>query len=381
MKAGEVTANRQSQFIERSRQTLDRFLTGLDPAGPIAVLCHSDADGLAAGAILVRALRRNGRAAHGVATGKAGSAWSPETLAFLRKEVPQAVGLVVCDLGVRSRPVWPGMATLLLDHHYPAGLPDADGTLVITGYDQQPIPTSGLIAYWAVTPPGEALFDPGPDSLGWIAALSLLSDLGDKAPFPLLSIEKKRWGASHLREATTLLNAPRRSSSGDPSPAFQLLLRCDHPRQIGDGASPESQALFAAKEEVDAAYNLAKRAAPKFSGPVAMVRIHTPCQVHPLIAQIWRSRLPKYLVFAANTGYRAGWVHFSARSRPGTNLLEFLREHRPAGADPELYGNGHDQAAGGALPFAIWNDFVQHLGFGLEVQVVEPEPNEGVNVP
>jgi hypothetical protein len=33
------------------------------------------------------------------------------------------------------------------------------------------------------------------------------------------------------------------------------------------------------------------------AGALAVVRIHTACQVHPLIAQIWRTRLPKYIVF------------------------------------------------------------------------------------
>jgi single-stranded-DNA-specific exonuclease len=108
-----------------------------------------------------------------------------------------------------------------------------------------------------------------------------------------------------------------------------------------------------------------------------MIRTHTPCaQVRPLVAQIWRSRLPRRFVIAAKTRYRPGWVHFSARRRPGTNLVEFVRKHQSPGADPETYGNGHEQAAGGALSFAVWNDFVHRLGFGSELQVLEPEASQ-----
>ena len=57
-----------------------------------------------------------------------------------------------------------------------------------------------------------------------------------------------------------------------------------------------------------------------------------------------------------------GWVHFAARSATGRNLVEFLAEHRPPGADGR-YGNGHAQATGGALPLESWNSFVADLGF------------------
>jgi UV DNA damage endonuclease len=64
-----------------------------------------------------------------------------------------------------------------------------------------------------------------------------------------------------------------------------------------------------------------------------------------LVAQAWRGRLKNNVVIAANRGYRQGWVHFSARSATGINLVEFLRNHAHFGAD-ENYGSGHEQATG-----------------------------------
>jgi single-stranded-DNA-specific exonuclease len=136
------------------------------------------------------------------------------------------------------------------------------------------------------------------------------------------------------------------------------------------GTAPEVALLNAAKTEVNAAFAEAKKAAPVFRGNVAMIRIDTPCQIHPLIAQIWRTRLPAYIVMGVNTGYMPGYVHFSARSRPGVSVLDFLRAHAPADTD-ERYGNGHDQASGGALRYAAWNEFAAGLGFGPELLVAE----------
>ncbi len=105
---------------------------------------------------------------------------------------------------------------------------------------------------------------------------------------------------------------------------------------------------------------------------MAMVRMHTPCQVHPLVAQIWRSQLKKAVIFGVNTGFRPGFVHFSGRAPAGVNLVRFLRDHTPAGADG-TFGGGHDQASGGALPVALWNTFATEMGFGLEMQVPTPD--------
>lgn len=73
-------------------------------------------------------------------------------------------------------------------------------------------------------------------------------------------------------------------------------------------------------------------------------------------------------MIAANTGYRSGWVHFSARSAKRIDLIGFLARRAPRGAG-EAYGSGHQEATGGALECAGWNEFVANLGFGPDMQV------------
>lgn len=354
----------QAAFVEQLQHQFQAFAGRLSRGPTIAVLCHSDVDGIAAGAILTRALQQIGHTVAVEVTRKGEHAWSSSVRDRLAQSRPQA--LIVTDLGSRDQPVLEDVPTLFLDHHRPEGIPP--NAELLTGYGEDPTPTSGLMAYWCA----EAIAEAG--DLCWLAAISILSDVGDKAPFALLDEAKRRYKATPLRDATTLLNAPRRTASGDARPALHLLLTSNNPREIIRGNAPEVALIKQAKVEVNQAFAEAKKASPKFSGNVAAIRIHTPCQIHPLTAQIWRTRLPTYIVMGVNTGYLPGYVNFSARAPRSINLLDFLRANAPADAG-DAYGHGHDQASGGSLTYAAWNEFVERLGFGPELHV-QPESEE-----
>ena len=342
----------ETDLAAQAGEALQRLLRVVPPGDALSVLCHSDADGIAAGAILTRSLRRAGCDCACDVTRKGEDAWSPAVRERLQALRP--AGLIVADLGSRAEPVLDGVPTLLIDHHRPTGIPPQ--AELLTGYGVEPTPTSGLLAYWCAQALGAA------DDLLWIAAISLLSDIGDKAPFAELEQARAKYKITPLRDATSLLNAPRRSATGYAGPALRLLLERNGPAEITKGAGPDIDALHAAKAEVGMALAEARKAAPKFSGKVALLQIDTPCQVHPLIAQQWRTRLPDYIVMCANHGYLPGRVNFSMRTKTSANLLEFLAQHRPEGAG-EDYGRGHDQATGGSLPKDVWREFAERLGF------------------
>ena len=107
---------------------------------------------------------------------------------------------------------------------------------------------------------------------------------------------------------------------------------------------------------------------PLVRGGVALVAFSSPCQIHPLVAQQWRGRLKGEIVMAANHGYRPGWTHFAVRSAEDRDLVAWLAEHRPPGAD-EAYGSGHRRATGGALRAPDWNLFIRSLGFGPDQEI------------
>ena len=370
-----LEVNIGSRFLE--------FLSLLPgPETRIHILTDADADGLPAAAILLKALvQASYRSTTAEVRLKFETPWSPSVLDRLHARAPQA--LIVADLGSRPEPLLPGVPTLLLDHHRPTGTPP--GATLISAYrdsgdgeDARAIPTTGLMAYRCA----EALGPSASEQFLWLAALSLLSDLGDKAPFAELAAAKKLYGAGALRDLTSLLNAPRRTAEGNASAALDLLLLGTSPKQILSSQDPVITRLRVeletAKQEVAESLALARKLPPRFSTAVreelgadlVAIRMHTGCQVHPLVAQQWRARFPRSVIFGVNTGFRPGWVHFSGRAPSGVHLLRFLARHRPAEADG-AYGNGHDQAAGGALPTPVWNRFAAELGFGPEMQVEE----------
>jgi single-stranded-DNA-specific exonuclease len=321
-------------------------------AAPPLILCHDDADGLSSGALLARALGRAGQQAEHRLVGRGENAWSEAIAAEL---APRSLGgLLLADLGVGARRPRPDRPAIVVDHHVPVG--DGGGAVAVSGHGLEPTPTSSLLAYWCARALGEA------DDLLWLAAIGLIGDLGDKAPFEELAEARRRYGATALREAVSLLNAPRRAARGDARPALALLLKAANPKEIASGAHPEVEALRAARAEVREAFEAGRRVAPELRGDVALIRLDSPCQIHPLVAQAWVGRLKGKIVIAANSGFRPGYVHFAARGGAGADLVAYLRDRAPAGAD-EAYGQGHARATGGALRPEAWREFLYRLGF------------------
>lgn len=347
-----------------ARDAFARWIAARDPAARLMVFCHFDADGLAAGALLGRALPRLGFAdVRVLPSGRGESAFSDAARGRLRALEPAA--LVVADLGVNAAGVLSGVPTLYVDHHRPEGEPE--GATVVLGYGWEPTPSSAWLAWELLAPLAEV------DDLAWIAAVGTISDLGERAPWPRLPAAKKRWTAKWLKEASVLVNAARRASAFDVETALGLLMEAEGPKALATDGGDAGARLRAYREEVNRELREARRAAPLFSEtePWALLHLSSPCQVHPLVAQQWRGRLRDYAVIAANRGYLPGRVAFSARTaRDDLSLPAVFRSIDVGDAGPE-YGHGHDQASGGHLPTASFNRLVDALGFPPEARVPE----------
>lgn len=350
-------------------ETLARF-----GAGTPVVLCHDDADGLSAGALFARtfAARLPAQRPPGPARvrviGRGESAWSDAIRAELAAGPPVA-GLIVTDLGVQAEPILPGIPTLLVDHHVPRSRPAPEVATVISGLDEDPVPTSSLLAHRCAT---ALLGEAGADPLVWLAALGAVGDLGERgsaAQFPHVMTAARRFGPlKALRDAVSLVNAPRRASRGDAAPALRLLLSADGPDDVVSDLSPDGAALRDARAEVKEALDAARTVPPLFAGPVALIRCDSPCQIHPLVAQSWTHRLRRQVVIGANAGFRDGFVHFAARSATMPDLIAFLEERAPPLGPDDQFAQGHRRATGGQVTRATWNRFVEGLGFGPEAR-------------
>ena len=343
---------------DTAQLAFDAFLAKTDKNSRVVALHDSDADGVTAGVVWQRGLERMGFAdVQRVIPTRERNAWTPSTAALLNEAKPQT--LFVMDLGSQPTPVIEGVPTCFIDHHHPEGCPPGD--TLISAYTWDPIPNTSIIIYDLLKSRVDI------SDLDWIAAIGTLSDLGDRAPFELIELAKKKYTAKYLKEVTSLVNAIRRSSLYNPEAAARALLAHDSPRAFYDDmTSPDIALLRTAREEVKAAMEEARKAAPIFAGQAALVRLNTPCQVHPLIAQSWRTRLPKYIVIVANEGYMPNRVNFSARAQTGTNVLQFLRGF-DIGEGEGSFGHGHDQASGGSLPVDRWNLLLEKMGFPQSV--------------
>jgi single-stranded-DNA-specific exonuclease len=315
-----------------SRQARDAVLSAT------AVVPHTDADGLAAGAIALRARGEDASAAVLLGRGR-----TP----FAREAGLPDGPLAILDWGVRplDRPA------VLVDHHAhdlaPSITPSASsgggssdpsaaarsGVLVVSSYGESPeVATAPLM---------RRLF---PEAPAWLAAVGAVGDAGD-AGFALPECEGAR-PKTAIRRLVSLVNAPRRLPDGPVRTALSLLVEHEDPKAAL--ADPRIAELEEAKAAWRAEFDRVVRTAPRMVGAdVAVLRFASPAQVHPLVATTWARRLAPRVVLAANDGYLApGVVNFAVRGGSG-DLRVFLRRALPdAGGE---FAHGHDRATGGSL--------------------------------
>ncbi|WP_139925155.1 DHH family phosphoesterase [Hymenobacter sp. DG01] len=347
------------QFVAPFRAFLDKIPEG----GRVAVFCHFDADGLAAGALFGRGLNRINPSwqVEVVPSGKGENAFlTPGAHERLLALKPDA--LIVTDLGVHAHGTLEahGISVLYVDHHIPEGEPPA-GSTVLTGYGLEPVPCSAWLAYELLAAEADMT------DLQWVAAIGILSDLGDQAAWPPLAAVKKQHTAKWLKEAVAMCNAARRAGEFDLDRPLRYLLHDDNPRGLAQDA-----VLAGYRAEVAAALAAARKLPPKFppkgpdAAPVAIVTINSPCQIHPLIAQQWITRLSDRVVLCANLGYLPeGMVAISGRAAGSLHIPDMLRAAfaRVGATPPANFAHGHPQASGGHLSLADYALLLRGLGF------------------
>ncbi|HEX2060826.1 MAG TPA: DHH family phosphoesterase, partial [Thermoanaerobaculia bacterium] len=170
--------------LPSARAAFASFVQALPRDARLLVFHDFDADGVTAGVVLQRALERLGFT--GVARrapGRERDAWSDANRALIAQARPEALFLL--DLGSRDEPLVENARCCIIDHHRPDGVPG--GALLITAYTWDPIPNTSLIVFDLCA----SLTDV--EDLDWIAAIGALSDVGERAPFPLLASVRQRY--------------------------------------------------------------------------------------------------------------------------------------------------------------------------------------------
>ncbi|KAH0363675.1 DHH family protein, partial [Aureobasidium melanogenum] len=304
---------------------------------PTLIVPDKDADGLSSGVILHRTLillglkpelihvhlLSKGQTVHHEQERKAMTAKSPEYI-------------FVLDQGSRkSGPLVDSPHTgLVIDHHNATSEDFPQGSYFCTANKCPPVVTSALLTYLLCEP----LHDGVRDQTDWLCVVGTHGDLGNtikwEEPFPDLSLTLKKYTKKVLNDVVSYVNAPRRTATYDVNSAFDALLTAEHPKDV-----LKHSRLLAARQEVNVEVERCTHTAPKFSqdGRVAVFRIKSEAQVHPVIATRWAGHLQSKaleIVMVANEGYLPNKVNFScrvarcAKSRdPPVDIIQSLKDY------------------------------------------------------
>ncbi|KAF2224995.1 DHH family protein [Elsinoe ampelina] len=378
-----------------------RIIQECAAAGKPTIICpDKDADGLSSGVILHRTLVTLGLSPDLISVHlleKSTTVHSEHERARLTSLSPSY--LFVLDHGSRSSPPLVPLpcTTLIIDHHHstPSDFP-SDSTHV-TACHSPPVATTSLLTYH-ITLPLSPLLSP---LTSWLCIIGTHGDLGTTLkwlpPFPDMSGPLKLYTKKALNEAVSLLNAPRRTATYDVLSAWTALLTATHPKDIS--TSPR---LAAARAEVNAEVERATHAAPKFSadGKVAVFRIRSACQVHPVIATRWAGHLNSRaleIVMVANEGYLEGKVNFScrvARCARGrgeeVDIIRALRGYASLGEGGEGKGpllerlgddfaRGHVQASGGIVKVEEFEELMGLMRVGEKSEAQKKREEDKAN--
>ena len=207
-----------------------------------------------------------------------------------------------------------------------------------------------------------------------------------KPPFPDMAETFRIHSKKAINDAVSLINAPRRTAKYDVITAWQALLDAKSPKEI-----LSNDRLLDARAEINLEVERHTHTPPKFSkdGKIAVLRIHSAAQIHPVIATRWAGHLQSKaleIVMVANSGYLAGMVNFScriarcARNRdPPVDIISSLKAVVDLDTSDlvkrmgESFARGHKEASGGIIPAAEFEELMALMKVG---EKPDPVPGE-----
>ena len=343
------------------------------------IVPDKDADGLSAGVILHRTLTTLGLDASNIQVHlhrKGATVHDENERAAMAAKDPAYI--VVLDQGsIKAPPIVddPHTKSLVLDHHLSDEFPER--AQVVSACHYPPVATTSLLTYEICKSLDPSL----PETCAWLACIGTHGDLGNTLkwlpPFPDMKETFKTHTKKSINDAVSLLNAPRRTAKYDVITAWEALLQSSSPKDLLSNGRLQS-----ARAEINEEVELNTHTPPKFSqdGRIAVLKIRSRAQVHPVIATRWAGFLNSRaleIVMVANYGYLDDMVNFScriarcARSRhPPVNIIESLKNAAALSTDGlrermgESFARGHKEASGGIVPVQAFEELMALLKVG-----------------
>lgn len=286
--------------------------------------------------------------------------------------------IIVLDQGSISAPPLvdePETKSLILDHHLSDVFPER--SQVVSACHYPPVATTSLLTYEIC----KTLHPSLESSCAFLACIGTHGDLGNtlkwNPPFPDMKETFKTYTKKSINDAVSLLNAPRRTAKYDVITAWEALLQSKEPKDLLTNGRLQS-----ARAEINEEVEMNTHTPPTFTpdGRIAVLKINSTAQVHPIIATRWAGHLNSKaleIVMVANYGYLDGMVNFScriarcARSRdPPINIIDSLKAAADLSTDGlkermgETFARGHKEASGGIVPTAAFEELMVLLKVG-----------------
>ncbi|KUI63624.1 hypothetical protein VM1G_10226 [Cytospora mali] len=357
------------------------------------IVPDKDADGLTSGAILQKTLVLLGLDPDSISAHllkKGNNIHDESERAAMAAHDPAYI--FVLDQGSRKSPpvIDKAHKALVIDHHYALDDDFPEGSQHVSACNSPPVATSSLLTYLIC----RDLDDDVEKYCNWLCIMGTHGDLGNtlkwEQPFPNMKDAFKMYTKKAINEAVSLINAPRRTSAFNVPVAWAALTAAKSP-----GDLLKNEDLLAARAEVNAEVARCTHTAPKFSsdGRIAVFRLNSAAQIHPVIATRWAGHLQSKkleVVMAANEGYLPGMVNFScrvprsARARdPPVNIIEVLEGIAAMSPDETLrarmgesFARGHKEASGGIVPVKEFEEMIGIMGVGRKPEVDIPAPGK-----
>jgi hypothetical protein len=347
------------------------------------IVPDKDADGLTSGSILLRTLVLLGLdpdliSVHLLQRGS--NIHEDSERAAMASHKPSYV--FVLDQGSRKSPPVIDLPhkALVIDHHFALDDDFPNGSAHVTACNSPPVSTSSLLTYLIC----RGLHEDVAPMCDWLCIMGTHGDLGNtlkwQPPFPDMAAAFKKYTKKAINDAVSLINAPRRTASYSVQAAWEALTAAKAPADL-----LRNRHLLSARAEVNAEVERCTHTAPSFSsdGKIAVFRISSAAQVHPVIATRWAGHLSSAkleVVLVANEGYLPGMVNFScriprsARARsPPVNIIEVLKGVADRAPDQTLrqrlgesFARGHKEASGGIVPRAEFEELLDILEVGTK---------------
>ncbi|KAJ9622456.1 hypothetical protein H2203_006678 [Taxawa tesnikishii (nom. ined.)] len=281
--------------------------------------------------------------------------------------------IFVLDQGSRkSGPLIPEPHTaLIVDHHHATPSDFPEGAAFVTACNSPPVATSSLLTYTLCEP----LHQDVASLCDWLCVVGTHGDLGNtlkwEPPFPDMKATLKQYTKKLLNDVVSYVNAPRRTATYDVASAWSALLTATHPSDV-----LKHPRLLAAREEVNAEVERCTHTAPKFSpdGKIAVFRIRSEAQVHPVIATRWAGHLNSKaleIVMVANEGYLPAY----ASLKPEVDDADVDGEERKPLLERlgDDFARGHVQASGGIVDTEQFEELMRLMKIGEKSDKKESE--------